>query len=43
MNKLTLAFVCLLIAASAKGQGARPAAEEKPLMAEDVFKNIQVL
>ncbi len=43
MNKLTLGFVCLLIAASAKGQGARPAAEEKPLMAEDVFKNIQVL
>jgi outer membrane lipoprotein-sorting protein len=43
MNKLTLAFVCLLIAAPAKGQGARPAAEEKPLMAEDVFKNIQVL
>jgi outer membrane lipoprotein-sorting protein len=43
MNKITLALVCLLIAASAKGQGAKPAAEEKPLMAEDVFKNIQVL
>src|SRR5258706_11711371 len=38
-----LGFLCLLVAASAKGQGARPAAEEKPLMAEDVFKNIQVL
>ena len=37
MNKgLALAAACLLIAASARGQ-------EKPLMAEDVFKNIQVL
>ena len=37
MNKgITLAAVCLLLAASARGQ-------EKPLMAEDVFKNIQVL
>ena len=33
---LALAAACLLIAASARGQ-------EKPLMAEDVFKNIQVL
>ena len=37
MNKgLALAAACLLIAVSARGQ-------EKPLMAEDVFKNIQVL
>jgi Photosynthetic reaction centre cytochrome C subunit len=37
MNKgLTLAALGLLIAVSARGQ-------EKPLMAEDVFKNIQVL
>ena len=37
MNKgLALAAAGLLIAASARGQ-------EKPLMAEDVFKNIQVL
>src|SRR5882762_2096084 len=33
---LTLAAACLLVAVSARGQ-------EKPLMAEDVFKNIQVL
>jgi hypothetical protein len=33
---LTLVAVCLLVAVSASGQ-------EKPLMAEDVFKNIQVL
>jgi len=37
MNKgLALAAACLLVAVSARGQ-------EKPLMAEDVFKNIQVL
>src|SRR5882762_4796843 len=33
---LTLAAACLLVAVSARGQ-------EKPLMAEDVFKDIQVL
>jgi len=33
---LALAAICLLLAVSARGQ-------EKPLMAEDVFKNIQVL
>ena len=38
-----LVLVCLLIAASANGQVATPAAGEKPLMAEDVFKNVQVL
>jgi len=32
--------VCLLAAASARGQAAQ---QEKPLMADDVFKNIQVL
>jgi hypothetical protein len=37
MNKgLAIAAICLLVAVSARGQ-------EKPLMAEDVFKNIQVL
>jgi hypothetical protein len=37
MNKgIALAAACLLVAVSARGQ-------EKPLMAEDVFKNIQVL
>src|SRR5207247_4228251 len=36
---------CLLVAASATaiGQGASPRTEEKPLMAEDVFRNVQVL
>ena len=38
-----LGFVCLLIAASANGQVASPRTEEQPLMAEEVFKNIQVL
>jgi outer membrane lipoprotein-sorting protein len=39
MNRLILiAFACLLLVASVNGQG-----QEKPLMAEDVFKNIQVL
>jgi photosynthetic reaction center cytochrome c subunit len=33
-------FVCLLAVASVSGQAAQP---EKPLMADDVFKNIQVL
>ena len=37
-----LVFVCVLVASSAHGQVA-PAAGEKPLMAEDVFKNVQVL
>src|SRR5215475_16036202 len=37
MNRgLALAAACLLIAVSARGQ-------QKPLMAEDVFKNVQVL
>src|ERR1043165_8051372 len=37
MNRgIALATACLLVAVSARGQ-------EKPLMAEDVFKNIQVL
>ena len=34
-------FVCLVVAASA--QVASPRTDEKPLMAEDVFKNVQVL
>ena len=39
MNKLLLvASACLLVAASVSVHG-----QEKPLMAEDVFKNIQVL
>jgi len=43
MKRTKLVFVCLLVAASANGQVAGPKAEEKPLMAEDVFKNVQVL
>ena len=35
--------VCVFAAASANGQVAAPRAAEKPLMAEDVFKNVQVL
>ena len=36
-------LVGCLLSASASGQAARPATEDKPLMAEDVFKNVQVL
>ncbi len=43
MKCLKLVFVSLLVAASANGQVAGPRTEEKPLMAEDVFKNVQVL
>ncbi len=48
VRALGLIFTCLLVfvcavAASANGQVATPRAEEKPLMAEDVFKNVQVL
>ena len=45
MKRTQLVFACLLAAASATaiGQGASPRTEEKPLMAEDVFKNVQVL
>ena len=35
--------MCLLVAASANGQAASPRTEQKPLMAEDVFKNVQLL
>jgi len=35
--------VCVFAAASANGQVAAPRAAEKPLMAEDVFKNVQLL
>src|SRR5229473_5529876 len=37
---LQTAAVCMLAAALANGQSAPP---EKPLMADDIFKNIQVL
>jgi outer membrane lipoprotein-sorting protein len=43
MKRAKLVFVCLLVAASVNGQVANPRTEEKPLMAEDVFKNVQVL
>src|ERR1700694_213287 len=36
-------IVCLMGIALAPGQSGQPAAGEKPLMAEDVFKNIRVL
>ena len=36
--------MCLLVATSANGQAAAgPRTEQKPLMAEDVFKNVQLL
>ena len=38
-----VALVCVRVAASAGGQAAASRAEEKPLLAEDVFKNVQVL
>jgi hypothetical protein len=38
-----LVLVCVRVAASAQGQAATSRTDEKPLMAEDVFKNIQVL
>src|SRR2546423_12551968 len=38
-----LVVLCLLVARSANGQVASPAAGEKLLMAEEVFKNVQVL
>ncbi len=36
-------IVCLMGIALARGQSGQPAAGEKPLMSEDVFKNLQVL
>ena len=49
MRALGLALVlppvlaCVFVAASAQGQGAGATTAQKPLMAEDVFKNVQVL
>src|SRR5438874_119466 len=43
-NRHALALIlCLLIAISANGQAAKATTEQKPLMAEDVFKNVQLL
>src|ERR1700730_18305855 len=36
-------ILCLMGIPLAHGQAARPGAEQKPLMAEDVFKNVQLL
>jgi len=38
-----LIFICLLLATTANAQTAGPRTEQKPLMAEDVFKNVQLL
>jgi Photosynthetic reaction centre cytochrome C subunit len=38
-----LILVWLLVGTSANGQTASPTTEQKPLMAEDVFKNVQLL
>jgi Photosynthetic reaction centre cytochrome C subunit len=38
-----LILICLLVATSANGQAGSARTEQKPLMAEDVFKNVQLL
>ncbi len=38
-----LIFICLMVAIAASAQGTGPRTEPKPLMAEDVFKNVQLL
>src|SRR6266550_6614599 len=38
-----LILICLLVANSANGQAGSARTEQKPLMAEDVFKNVQLL
>jgi Photosynthetic reaction centre cytochrome C subunit len=38
-----LILICLLVATTANAQTAGPRTEQKPLMAEDVFKNVQLL
>jgi hypothetical protein len=43
MRVLGLILMALLLATSANGQAASPRTEQKPLMAEDVFKNVQLL
>lgn len=43
MRALGLILMCLLVATSANGQAAAARTEQKPLMAEDVFKNVQLL
>jgi photosynthetic reaction center cytochrome c subunit len=40
---LGMAIACFTGNALLHGQAARPGAEQKPLMAEDVFKNVQLL
>jgi photosynthetic reaction center cytochrome c subunit len=43
MRALSLTFMCLLVATTANAQAAGPRTGQKPLMAEDVFKNVQLL
>src|SRR5438874_1631776 len=38
-----LILICLLVATSANGQAGSARTEQKPLMAEDVFENVQLL
>src|ERR1041385_9263872 len=38
-----LIFICLMVAIAASAQATGPRTEPKPLMAEDVFKNVQLL
>src|SRR5262245_16658024 len=43
MRVLGPIFMCLLVATTAHAQSAGPRTEPKPLMAEDVFKKVQLL
>ena len=43
LHALGLILIWLLVATSANGQGGGDRTEQKPLLAEDVFKNVQLL
>src|ERR687887_496212 len=43
MRVLGLLFMCLLVATTANAQVGGPRTQQKQLMAEDVFKNVQLL
>lgn len=41
--RLGAVIACLMVSSFARAQAPRPNGEQKPLMAEDVFKNVQLL
>src|SRR5215510_9152109 len=43
MRALALIFICVLVATTANAQAVGPRVEQKPLLAENVFKNVQLL